>query len=365
MKASPMGARMRASAAARLPSLVLYVVRALGGFALARYLTRRHLRILCYHGFSLGDEHEGAPYTFMRGETFERRLRILRKRRIPVISLDEAIQRFTAGQIAHGETVVTLDDGWASNLSVGVPLLEKYGYPACIYITTEHLDAGTEAFNVSVTYMLLRSDRRTFTLSGVDPRIDGTYDIAANPHAAALKLIVVAEQKFSLIERQRLLRPIAAALGLDIDDVLRDGRLRLADRSEIHQLFSRGMDIQLHTHTHHLSGDSFDAVSSEIAQNRAAIRSITGVEARHFCYPSGLYHRQHPEWLRRLGIASATTCDPGLNAPSDSVMLLKRYLDSDQTDDITFEAQICGVRDLALRILSLTRAFARGGPRLE
>jgi peptidoglycan/xylan/chitin deacetylase (PgdA/CDA1 family) len=88
-------------------------------------------------------------------------------------------------------------------------------------------------------------------------------------------------------------------------------------------------------------------MAEAIEQNRATIRSIIGTEPRHFCYPSGKYSGDQPQWLTRLGIASATTCDPGLNGPNDSVMLLKRYLDGENSSDIAFDAEICGVRDLA------------------
>ena len=132
-----------------LRRILFHCTRLLGGFALAQHLTRRQLRILCYHGFSATDEHVVNPYVFMRTQTFERRLRILQRRQIPVLSLEEAITKLRAGTISTAETVITFDDGWASNLAV-MPILQRFGYPVSIYITTEHLSAGTEAFNVAV-----------------------------------------------------------------------------------------------------------------------------------------------------------------------------------------------------------------------
>ena len=112
-----------------LQSYALYFFRAIGGFTLAKYLTRRQLRILCYHSFSVGDEHEVAPVMFMRAETFEQRMRILKKHRIPVVTLDQAVRKLQEHGISNAETVITLDDGWASNLTIGAPILEKYGSP--------------------------------------------------------------------------------------------------------------------------------------------------------------------------------------------------------------------------------------------
>jgi peptidoglycan/xylan/chitin deacetylase (PgdA/CDA1 family) len=338
-----------------LQSFALHLIRAAGGFSLARYLTRRRLRILCYHGFSVGDEFKVLPMMFMRAETFDRRMRILKRRRLPVIPLDTAVRRLQSDAIVDADTVITLDDGWASNLTIGVPILEKHGYPACIYLTTEHLGAGTEAFNVALYYIIRKSSRTTLTLSDIHPDIDGVYDIGIDPDAVVARLIGAAEKAFPLVKRQELLRPIAAALDVDLGEVFRNGRFAFLSASEIRELARRGIDIELHTHTHRLPHDQFEAMCTEISRNRSALQALTGSETRHFCYPSGLYDARHPEWLQRLGIASATTCDPGLNTSRTSPMLLRRYLDSEVTSEIVFEAEICGVRDLVRDMRSTMR----------
>jgi peptidoglycan/xylan/chitin deacetylase (PgdA/CDA1 family) len=342
-------------------SLTLYCLRAVGGFALARHLTRSQLRILCYHGFSIGDEYKIAPLMFMRAGTFERRMQILRKLRIPVISLDEGVRRLERGDIGNAETVITLDDGWASTLSVGLPILEKFGYPACVYVTTEHLAAGTEVFNVALSYMVRRSGRERLKLAGLHPRLDGTYEIGRDPDGAIRALIVAAEGAYPLAERQQLLHSIARVLGFDLQEVLNNGRFRLLASDELKEVSRRGMDIELHSHTHRLPHSGFEAMASEIEQNRQALARVLGRVPRHFCYPSGEHRAQHPEWLRRMGIVSATTCDPGLNDGTTSVMLLKRFLDSDEANDIAFEAEVCGVRELLRRARSRVRRLLNAG----
>lgn len=338
-------------------SLSLYLIRAVGGFALAKFITRKQLRILCYHGLAIGDEYEVAPHMFMRRATFDRRMAILKKRGFPVISLDDAIQRLESRQIGRAETVITFDDGWASNLSIGWPILERYGYPACVYVTTEHLSAGTEVFNVVLSYLVRRSAKKCFTLAGIHPLMDGTYQIPDQPDDLIVTLIIAAERAFPLTQRQEALRPIAEALGLDLGEVLHNDRFRLLTDAEIRTLFRHGVDVQLHTHTHRLPGDP-ESVAAEINQNRAAVAKITEHVPRHFCYPSGEYSDRHPEWLKGLGIVSATTCDPGLNGFASSVLLLKRFLDSDSFTDISFEAEVCGVREIARAIRKRAIHFA-------
>jgi peptidoglycan/xylan/chitin deacetylase (PgdA/CDA1 family) len=324
---------------------LFYLIRAVGGFALARRLTRKRLRILCYHGFSVGDEFAILPFMFMRKETFERRMQILQRRAIPVVALDAAVKRLRTNSIEDAETVITLDDGWASNLTIALPLLEKYGYPACVYVTTEHLSAGVEAFNVALYYMIRKSSLTSVTLTDIHPAVDGMYDLR-DAEAAVTRLIQTTEKVFSLKERQQLLSRLALALGVSVDEVFKDGRFSLLSASQIQMLAKRGIDVELHTHTHRLPANSFDDASAEVRSNRSALKEILGREARHFCYPSGVHESVHTKWLQQLDVESATTCDPGLNTARTPPLLLKRFLDSDEMTDILFEAEICGVRDL-------------------
>jgi peptidoglycan/xylan/chitin deacetylase (PgdA/CDA1 family) len=341
-----------------LQSVLLNLLRTVGGFSLARHLTRKRLRILCYHGFAIGDEFRVLPFMFMRRETFERRMQILKRRAFPVITLDAAVKRLQNGSIENAETVITMDDGWASNLAVGLPILEQYGYPVCIYVNTEHLSAGPEAFNVALYYMIRMSSQTTMTIAGVHPDVDGTYNLC-DPESAVTRLIFATERVFSLAERQRLLGPLALALGLKADDVFRDGRFLFLSAGQIQSLAQRGVDIELHTHTHRLPPDDFEAAALEISRNRDVLRTLIGRDAHHFCYPSGFHDPVHPGWLQKLDITSATTCDPGLNTTHTSPLLLKRFLDSDKTTDLYFEAEICGVRDLIRNAMfRLRRVFA-------
>jgi peptidoglycan/xylan/chitin deacetylase (PgdA/CDA1 family) len=335
----------------RLKRVLFHCIRIMGGFAIAQRITQTQLRILCYHGFSIADEHELAPYVFMRTETFARRMRILRKRGLSVISLNEAIERLRADAITNGETVITFDDGWASDLLV-MPILEDYRYPACIYITTEHLNAGAEAFNVTLAQMVHRSRRDSISLRNIHPAIDGDYHIARDPAAATTRLLTAAAKISSLQECQRLLASLAEALGLDYAAFVAGGRFRFLTKEQITALSGKGISIQLHTHRHQLPSGNFDEMAEEIRQNRTAITELTGIEPTHFCYPSGEYSPWHPEWLTRLGIVSATTCDSGFNNSKVSLLLLKRYLDSEFTSDIEFEAEITGVRELLRRMRS-------------
>ncbi|HBZ06762.1 MAG TPA: hypothetical protein DEP03_10420, partial [Massilia sp.] len=68
---------------------VLRAAKFAGVFALVRAATRRHPRILCYHGGNLGDERRYNPKLFCTREQLRERLDWLRRTGFVPATLDE------------------------------------------------------------------------------------------------------------------------------------------------------------------------------------------------------------------------------------------------------------------------------------
>jgi peptidoglycan/xylan/chitin deacetylase (PgdA/CDA1 family) len=326
--------------------IVLHVMRLLGAFKLALLLTRRQVRILGYHGIALGDLHMFAPFLFMQESTFRRRLEIVRKRHMNVISLDEALRGLQAGCSRRREVIITIDDGWWSTLEFAAPLLKHFDYPATLYLSTRHAVDGSPVAAVVLGYMLWKRNEIALKLENIDPSVDGIYELGS-VHSAAHVLL---EQKISQLDPElqaRALRQIAERLGLDEAPLTADRRFRMIAVEDIPTLAQLGVDTQLHTHDHFMPME-FAELREQLERNAQYIRRYRGGEPpRHFCYPSGQHRDEHPLWLAQLGIRSATTCDPGMNRSGQNPYLLRRFLDSESISEIEFEANICGVFELA------------------
>jgi peptidoglycan/xylan/chitin deacetylase (PgdA/CDA1 family) len=326
--------------------VMLHAMRVLGAFKLAQFLTRKRLRILGFHGIAVGDQHEFAPFLFMQESTFRRRLQILRKRRMRVISLDDAVKRLQAGSNRAGEAVITIDDGWWSTLEFAAPLLKRFGYPATLYLSTRHAAEGTPVAPVVLGYMFWKRNETRLILADVDPSVDGTYELSGRVDAAQTLL----ERKISQLDRDgqaRMLKQVAEKLGLEASALTADNRFRMIALNDIRTLEQMGVDTQLHTHDHTMP-DDFSEFREQLEQNRHYIRMYKhGEPPRHFCYPSGRYSDKHAQWLAQLDILSATTCEPGLNGRSENPYVLRRFLDSDNISDIEFEGHVSGVFEIA------------------
>lgn len=331
--------------------VILRIAKLAGLFALARRLTARDLRILCYHGASLRDEHHFSPGLFMSKETFAARMDFLAQHGYPVISLDAAIAGLPSGAWPGGATVLTIDDGWFGTYRHMAPVLKARGFPSTLYIASYYLGKQTQVFNVAVNYVLWRARGQTLELAAVADHLSGRYELAdvRQRAVAGRRLGDFAESLCDVQTRQILFRRLCEVVGIDADEIEEQRLCAFLRIEEARDLQAGGMDIQLHSHRHRFPADSFEAAEAEIADNRRALASVGNPALQHFCYPSGEYQERQLAWLPRLGIVSATTIKAGFTRAADSPYELRRFLDSERVSPIEFEAEMSGFLELVRR----------------
>ena len=331
--------------------IILRIAKLAGLFALARRLTARDLRILCYHGASLRDEHHFSPGLFMSKNTFAARMDFLAQQGYPVIALESALAGLPTGDWPEAATVVTIDDGWFGTYRQMAPVLRARRFPATLYIASYYLEKQTQVFNVAANYVLWRARGQTLSLAAVAPELDGCFVLAdARQRAAASRYLAgFAESLGSAAKRQALFRRLCRVLGVDAAEIERERLCAFLHIDEACELQRNGIDIQLHSHRHRFPAESFEAALSEIADNRRALAPLDNTVLRHFCYPSGEYQERQLAWLPRLGIASATTIRAGFTRAGESPYELPRFLDSERVSPLEFEAEMSGFFELIRR----------------
>ncbi len=308
------------------------------------------LLILAYHGFSLEDEHLWNPSLFMPAEDFEMRLECLRLGGYNVIPLASALEGLYAKTLPKKSVVITIDDGNYDFYAKGYPLLQRYGYPATVYLTTYYCDYNKPLFHHVCSYMLWRRRGACIPTPGLTDSISELDLRTAESRAGAFKkLLAYAEAgKFSAEQKHQFADRLAGALSIDFSELLRKRLLHRMNASEVAEASAAGIDVQLHTHRHRTPDDRI-LFEKEIDENRARIAEMTGRTATHFCYPSGVYKPDFLPWLTEKGVVSGTTCVPGLAIPSTDPLLLPRMLDGTDVSLLEFEGWACGVGSLATR----------------
>jgi peptidoglycan/xylan/chitin deacetylase (PgdA/CDA1 family) len=306
----------------------LHISKWLGLFTLAHHATKGGLRILCYHGVSLRDEHAFRPQLFVTPGTFRRRMAFLTRHGFPVLPLEEALEKLEHDTLPRGATVITIDDGFYGLYRYGRHVLQEFSLPATLYLTTYYCVKKNPIFRLAVQYMFWKGDGRQRDTTSM------------------WSLIHYGETQCDEQQRCEIARSLGARLGVDYRAIVEERLLSLVNLAEVHEMALSGIDVQLHTHRHRSAADEAAAIK-EISDNRAVLKALARKPLHHFCYPSGVWSEK--AWLRAAGIKSATTCEPGLNYKGASRYELKRFLDGERISQIEFEAEMCGYAELIRR----------------
>jgi peptidoglycan/xylan/chitin deacetylase (PgdA/CDA1 family) len=237
--------------------------------------------------------------------------------------------------------VLTFDDGGYDFLVNVAPMLREFGFPATAYIATYYSVFNRPVFDPALSYILWSSRGRTLEMPEVLPA-PVRLDTEVSREIADQIVAYTWKAGLSGADKDALLADVSRRVGFDYEAMCAKRLFHLMTADEARQAAKAGAAIELHTHRHRVFEDKA-RFQREIADNRAHIAPMRDGEARHFCYPGGFNLPAFPEWLREMGVASATTCKPGLATAQDSRFLLPRVIDTCNLTPVEFDSWVSGL----------------------
>lgn len=339
-----------------MKKLVLIVAKYSGLFWLSGLLTRNELRILCYHGTWMLDGHYG-NHLFISPGKFARRMAWLAGSKYRVIPLEEGVDRLSNGGFQPNSVVITIDDGWFGTYRDMVPSLSEHALPATLYAYTSPIETQRPLYHVLVPALITLSPVETLELELDAPR---QFDLSdPKDRAKAVEQITTFLDEASEETAEALCRTLAEKLSLDGEAILASRQFSFMTFEELAAAERDGLDIQLHTHTHHLDVRTPETVASEVTTNREKLAPYVHSSLQHFCYPSGVHSEAMYGYLQENGVRSATLVDTGLVQRDSPPLALKRLLDGEQVSQLEFEAELSGFLDILRRAKSRVQGDAR------
>ncbi|HEG4448203.1 TPA: polysaccharide deacetylase family protein [Aeromonas hydrophila] len=99
---------------------------------------RREMPVIMYHRFIEHDSEKGVHGTWMPIAMFEKHLRLLKWLGYETLTFRDLADKGFIHRLQYGKKylMITADDGYQDNLTRMLPLLEKYGYKAVVYVVT-------------------------------------------------------------------------------------------------------------------------------------------------------------------------------------------------------------------------------------
>jgi peptidoglycan/xylan/chitin deacetylase (PgdA/CDA1 family)/glycosyltransferase involved in cell wall biosynthesis len=99
---------------------------------------RREMPVIMYHRFIDHESEKGVHGTWMPIAMFEKHLRLMKWLGYETLTFRDLADKGFIHRLQYGKKylMITADDGYQDNLTRMLPLLEKYGYKAVVYVVT-------------------------------------------------------------------------------------------------------------------------------------------------------------------------------------------------------------------------------------
>jgi peptidoglycan/xylan/chitin deacetylase (PgdA/CDA1 family) len=232
-------------------------------------------------------------------------LRQLRRQKLDLVTLDEAVRRIEAPSAAPF-AAFTFDDGFADNLTKALPVMAKFAAPFTVYVPTGMIARNIDAWWFGLAAWIRSSEDIEVPTLGHFRCADR---IAKRRTYSAIEIAI--HRNFDLLP---LLRTCLADAGIAIDalvdrEALTEKQLRSLSQ---HPLVTIGG----HTTTHpNLARATSATVRTELAENRKFLQQHTAGEITHAAYPfghAGACGQREAEICRSLGFRTAVTTRAGM-----------------------------------------------------
>lgn len=258
--------------------------------------------------------------------TFAWQMQLLKAQFNP-LPLAEAVRRLKEGALPARAACVTLDDGYANNFTVALPVLERWSIPATIFIATGFLDGG-RMWNDTVIEAV-----RATPLPEIDLEPIG---LGRRPAHTPEERVTTAHRLIDAIkyrepaERERCVEEIVARSQARLPGDL------MMSSTQVAALARAGVEVGGHTVSHPiLARLPAREAEREIQAGRDRLQEITGRAVRIFAYPNGRpgqdYAAEHVAMARGAGFEAAVSTAWGCARPGTDLWQLPRVAPWDRS----------------------------------
>lgn len=239
----------------------------------------------------------------------ERILKYYIKRGVDIISLDDVRWHLMSETSERKNSFVSFcfDDGYRDNLSIALPLFEKYNKPFTIYVTTGMVTRTLNYWWGCLREVIKVND--TIEVEGLNQR----FNTRTFKEKCQVYQILRDYSHADLLGFEPILNQLFNRYGVHSADLL--DREALSEK-EVRVLAKHPLvNIEGHSETHRpLSKLTNEEVRREMLNNKSYLEEITQKEVRHFAYPHGDVDScglREFEIAAKLGFQTATTTRTG------------------------------------------------------
>lgn len=302
----------------------------------ARTFVPRSAAILMYHSVAAEPSHTDHILGVSRDRaSFEAHMETLARHFAPVTIEDVAEFAQSGRELPERAVAVTFDDGFADNYEVAMPILNRYGIPAVVYLMVDAVANGTLPWYCRLRYAFNTTSKSEWA----DPLRDRTYQlttpeqrkaaVTAAWETGARSTGAVQLEFVKGVERTLEVEPVNGQHGF------------MMTWEQARSLRKAGHIIGAHTLSHpNLAHVTHNEAQSEIVSSKKKLEQELGEPIEHFSYPHPAldpqWSQQTLEITRTAGFRSAVLTAPGPVRAKDNPLALKRISTPADLSQFTF-----------------------------
>ncbi|BBH22983.1 hypothetical protein Back11_43280 [Paenibacillus baekrokdamisoli] len=257
-----------------------------------------------------------------------------------IITLDQVEPLLKQAKLKKNYMVVTFDDGYRDNFTLGQALFKKFEIPATIFLTASPIEERMPLWTDSIDHMVFSSKLDSVLLKLQN--LKGEFSLTTQHDRVQLSELVKNEIKQ---HNEQIKQQMIKELGYRLEVGIMTSDALMINWHEVKQLME--VNVQMGSHTMHhptLSAIDLQEAIGELKQSKSLIDQRIGQEVRHFAYPYGRsvdYNDAVKKEVSKI-YSTAVTAINGINYSGHDLWELDRVI-----------VENIGVQQLRFRLLKL------------
>ena len=242
-----------------------------------------------------------------------------------VMPLDVAAHHLRYGSLPERACCITFDDGYADNLEIATPILQRHGLTSTFFIATGFLDGG-RMWNDTLIETIRHCRAESLALEGLGQFALGSI----TERRQALHTLIGKIKYLPLEQRRNVTEQIASAACVE------PAKNLMLGADGVRALRMAGMQIGAHTVTHPiLARLTTDEAREEMRESQRFLQDLLQERVGLFAYPNGKpgtdYLPEHVVLARELGFDAAVSTAWGAADSRTDSFQIPRFTPWDQS----------------------------------
>lgn len=303
-------------------AFILYVTGVTGLFFRLRFRRKNRILVLLYHEIRKPENRFEAAVSL---EHFEEQIRFIKKH-FEVISLTRMLEILSTKKAPEKPlAVVTFDDGYRDNLTVGCPVLRKYSVPAAIFLSVESIGNREPMWTSCVEFLFKHTKQESVTLGAEGGNRTFRLGRTDEQRMNVCYQVKLAMKQLPDAMRQKVLNDLKEKLRVNVADGLWAGTAMLS-WDDVRTLAKDPLiEIGSHALSHRMLANlPPDEMQSELKESKKKIEDEIGKEVSWISYPGNSYDRMVQDCARKAGYKAGFAVNQSLTDLTDDLFELKR-----------------------------------------